>query len=395
MKLWQKTGKKLDLDVERYTIGDDYLLDLELVPFDVRASKAHARMLCSKGYLSKAELSRIVSALDDILNLHSKGKFEILSRDEDCHTAIENYLVKKLGEAGKKIHTARSRNDQSMTALRLLYKERMKGIINELGALRKTLGSAAKKAKGLPMPGYTHTRRAMPTTVGEFLLAYEGMLADDLAMAQFALAVIDKSPLGSAAGFGVPLKIDRDMTARELGFKCVQENPIHCANSRGKYESLVVAALLSVMQSLNRMASDLILFTAPEFGFFKLPDSLCTGSSIMPQKRNPDVLELVRANAHVVHGSLVTINGIIMDVPSGYNRDYQLTKGPALKSLRITVDSVRVMGKVLSALKPDRKRLEASMAPELFATEKAYKLVGKGMPFREAYRKVASELMEE
>jgi len=389
MKLWQKKGK-LDFEVEQFTVGSDYVLDAELLPYDLKASKAHARMLQSRGYLSKNELKVILAALDEIGALHSKGKFQIKPEDEDCHTAIENYLVRKLGEAGKKIHTARSRNDQSMTALRLLYLERMKAILKEAKSLQKSIKSFAKKNNG-PMPGYTHTRKAMPSSVEMLAMAYSDMLQDDAAILTSTIKLLDKCPLGSAAGFGSPLEINRKMTAKELGFSSVQNNPIHCANSRGIYESAVVYGMLCLMQSLNRMATDLIYFTAPEFGFFQLPGELCTGSSIMPQKQNPDVLELVRAKAHVVHGNLVQINGIVMNLPSGYNRDYQLTKEPTLRSLQIAFNSLRIMNKVFSRMKAERKRLKSAMTPELFATKKAYELVKKGVPFREAYGKVAQE----
>jgi len=392
MKLWQKKGK-LDPEVEGFTVGNDYVLDAELLPYDLKASKAHARMLQSCGYLTKKELKGILAVLDELGKLHSKGKFPIRPEDEDCHTAIENYLIKKLGEAGKKIHTARSRNDQSMTALRLLYVEWMKAILKEAKSLQKSIKAFAKKNKG-QMPGYTHTRKAMPASVEMLANAYSDMLQDDTSTLSCTLKLLDKCPLGSAAGFGSPLEINRKMTAKELGFSLVQDNPIHCANSRGRYESAVTYGMLCLMQSLNRMATDLIYFTAPEFGFFSLPQELCTGSSIMPQKQNPDVLELVRAKAHVVHGNLVQINGMVMNLPSGYNRDYQLTKEPTLRSLQIAFNSLRIMNKIFSKMKADKKRLKNAMTPELFATEKAYKLVKKGVPFREAYRKVAQEFQE-
>jgi len=392
MKLWEKKGAKLDPDVERYTVGNDYLLDNELLPYDLKASKAHARMLHACGWLTKEELKKLLQGLDDIARLHAEGKFAIKPEDEDCHTAIENYLVKRCGDVGKRIHTARSRNDQAMTAIRLLMKDRLGQVGREAKALQRSLESFAGKNRGKRMPGYTHTRKAMPTTVDTLALAYRDMLSDDIALLEAVSRTLDKSPLGSAAGFGVPLRIDRSMTAKELGFAAVQGNPIHCANSRGKYESLAVFSLFGLMQSLNKIASDLILFTAPEFGYFSLAPEVCTGSSIMPQKRNPDVLELVRANAHVVHGNQVRIDGIILNLPSGYNRDYQLTKGPLLESLRITKESLRIMARVFSGLKTQDSRLKAAMTPELFATEKAYKLVEKGVPFREAYRKVAQEM---
>jgi len=233
----------------------------------------------------------------------------------------------------------------------------------------------------------------MPTTVDMLALAYHDMLSDDLQLLDSVLKTLDSNPLGSAAGYGVPLKIDRRMTAKEIGFAKVQENPIHCANTRGKYEALAISACFSLMQTLNKMATDLALFTMEEFGFFKLPKDICTGSSIMPQKQNPDVLELVRGNAHVVHGCLVTVNGLVLNLPTGYNRDFQLAKEPMMKSLKITNESLKIMTKIFSRLETDNSRLKTAMTSELYATEKAYKLVEKGMPFREAYKKVAEELL--
>jgi argininosuccinate lyase len=394
MKLWKKKGIKLDPEVERYTVGNDYMLDMELLTYDIKASKAHARMLAKMGYLSKAELKKLLQGLDEISSLHSAGKFRIRMEDEDSHTAIENHLIKKFGDVGKKIHTARSRNDQSMTALRLLMKDKGKAVQKQVVGLQKELGSLAKKNKGVAMPGYTHMRKAMPSSVDMLSLAYKDMLQDNLQLLQSTLSLIDSNPLGSAAGYGVPLKIDRKMTAKELGFAQVQENPIHCANSRGIYESMVVYSLYCIMASLNKIATDLIIFTMPEFGFFRLPEEVCTGSSIMPQKRNPDVLELVRANAHLIHGNLVKIDDMVLNLPSGYNRDFQLTKEPLLQSLKITHDSLSVMSRVISGLETDKRKLKAAMSDELYATEKAYKLVEKGMPFREAYKKVAEHIQK-
>lgn len=390
-KIWEKGSSKLNKEIENYTVGEDYLLDAELLPYDIKASKAHAKMLHSCGYLTKDELADLVSGLDQMAKLHSEGKFNISSEDEDCHTAIENFLIKKLGDTGKKIHTARSRNDQVLTALRLYFIDGLKQEKKEIAKLQESIKSFAKKHAEVPMPGYTHMRKAMPTTVDTLALAYADIFSDDLKQVVSVLEILDKNPLGSAAGYGVPIKIDREMAAKEMGFSKVQENVIHCANSRGKYESLVIHCMFCIMQTLNRIATDIILFSMPEFGFFRLPADLCTGSSIMPQKANPDVLELVRANAHVVHGHMVTVNGITLNLMSGYNRDYQLTKGPAMKSMKIALSSVRIMSLVFSGLEVDKQRLSQAMTPDIFATEKAYKLVEKGVPFRDAYKKVAKE----
>ncbi|MBD3417915.1 argininosuccinate lyase [Candidatus Micrarchaeota archaeon] len=381
-KLWKK-GYELDAEVEAYTVGEDYLLDQELIPYDVGASIVHAEMLSECGYLTKEEAESIVSALKKLESL------EIKKEDEDSHTAIENYLVEKLGETGKKIHTARSRNDQCLVAMRLYFKEHLQKLESEINALVKEL----KKKKDVPMPGYTHTRKAMPSSSRMLFSAYADMLEDDLALLQPIKKILDKNPLGSAAGYGIPLKINRESTTKKLGFAKTQENPIHCANSRGKYELLVVNVLASVMLDLNKISSDLILFSTSEFGFFKLPKELCTGSSIMPQKVNPDPLELVRANYHVVAGYGAMLKGICSNLISGYHRDFQLTKGPALKSMKITLTSLKLMSKIIAGLEQDEEKMKAAMSRELYATEEAYKLVEQGVPFRDAYKEVGKRFM--
>ncbi len=381
-KLWKK-GYTLDEEIEEYTVGEDYLLDQALLPYDVQASIAHAEMLGECGYLTNEEAESIVAELKKLESL------EIKKEDEDSHTAIENYLVEKLGETGKKIHTARSRNDQCLVAMRLYFKDNFQKLEMEINALIVEL----KKKKGLPMPGYTHTRKAMPSSSGLLFSAYADMLEDDLLLLQSVKKILDKNPLGSAAGYGVPLKINKESTTKKLGFAKTQENPIHCANSRGKYELFVSNVLTSIMLDLNKMASDLILFSTSEFGFFKLPKELCTGSSIMPQKVNPDPLELVRANYHVVSGYEAMIKGICSNLISGYHRDLQLTKGPAIKSMNITLSSLKVMAKVITGLELNEEKMKAAMSKELYATEEAYKLVEKGTPFRDAYKEVSKKFM--
>ncbi|MEW5996073.1 MAG: argininosuccinate lyase [Candidatus Micrarchaeota archaeon] len=381
-KLWEK-GYKLDKDAEEYTVGEDYLLDKVLLPYDVKASIAHAKMLGKCGYLSADEVNAIVKELEAVLE---KG-LEIKKGDEDCHTAIENYLVKKLGKAGKKIHTGRSRNDQCMVALRFYMKDSLGQVRVGLKGLVKEL---RKKSKvDAAMPGYTHTRKAMPSSAGMLFGSYADMLEDELVVLDAVKKMVDQNPLGSAAGYGVPLRIDRGMTTKLLGFVKTQRNPIYCANSRGKFEALCIGALSSIMLGLNKMASDLILFSCPEFGFFELPKEFCTGSSIMPQKMNPDALEMMRANYHVVVGHEMTTKGICAGLISGYHRDYQLTKEPLIKSFGITVGSLKVMGKIIHGLKVDKKKMQEAMTPEIYATERACKMVEAGVPFREAYRKVA------
>ena len=389
MKLWDK-GVKLNAQVEAFTVGDDYLLDRRLVKHDCAASLAHAKMLCKAGLLKKAELASLETGLAEILRLDGEGAFPIKKEDEDCHTAIENKLTELCGEAGKKIHTARSRNDQVLTALRLYEKEALGGLRAGLAALRRALAAAQKRQGSLPLPGYTHMRRAMPTTVGTWLGCFADAADDDIRMADFILDLIDQSPLGSAAGYGVPvLNINKDLTASLMGFGSVMKNPIYAQLSRSKFEATIAHFCSQVMSDLNKMASDLIMYSMPEFGFVKLPEAICTGSSIMPQKKNPDVLELVRGKYHVVIGEEFKLKSLAGNLISGYNRDIQLAKGPLFACLDEAGASLEMMTLVTGGLVFDAKK--CVLPKELFATEEAYKLVKRGMPFRDAYRKVAKK----
>ena len=389
MKLWAK-GCDLDKDIESFTVGEDYLLDRRLVKYDCQASAAHARALRRAGLLTAKELADISAGLKTITALDAAGKFKIKREDEDCHTAIENWLTAKYGEAGKKVHTGRSRNDQVLTALRLYERE----AIGELKARLAAFGAAVKALAGkqgrLPMPGYTHTRRAMPTTVGTWIGCFAAAAADDARLADALLKIMDQSPLGSAAGFGVPvLNIDKGYSAKLMGFSKAIENPIYAQFTRSKFEPAVMHLCSQVMLTLNKLATDLVLFSTPEFGFVKLPEKFCTGSSIMPQKKNPDVLELVRGKYHVVLGEEFKALSLAGNLISGYNRDAQLAKGPLFACLDAALASLSIMATVTAGLEFDREH--CAPAPELYATEEAYKLVKTGMPFRDAYRQVGEK----
>ena len=387
MKLWRKGSSELDRRIEAFTVGDDPLLDLELVRHDCVASKAHARMLCSIGVLDAGELAALLEGLDEILALEERGEFTIREEDEDCHTAIENYLVERCGDAGKKIHTGRSRNDQVLTALRLWEKEALAGLRELLGAYGDALRSVIERQGDVALPGYTHMQKAMPTTVGTWLGAFVIAAEDDAGQLEAALALADQCPLGTAAGFGVPvLELDRERTAKELGFARVQENPIHAQHSRGKFEAVLLGVCSQILYDLNKLASDLVLYNMSEFGYVRLPETICTGSSIMPQKRNPDVLELVRAKYHVVLAKELEVKSLMGNLISGYNRDLQLTKEPLFTGLGATVACLEVIQVVLAGLEIDEEACARAMTAELFATERAYELVKQGVPFREAYR---------
>jgi len=387
MKLWDKGGE-LNKAIESFTVGDDYLLDRRLVKYDCAASIAHAKMLRRIGLLTGRELGDLEKGLREIMRLDAKGGFVIKKDEEDCHTAIENRLILKYGDAGKKIHTARSRNDQVLTALRLYEKESLGAIKQKLARFKNALRSVQRKQGKIPLPGYTHMRRAMPTTVGSWLGCFCDSAEDNARFADFVLKLIDQSPLGSAAGYGVPaLKIDKRFTASLMGFARPMHNPIYAQMSRNKFEATIAHFCSQVMFDLNKLSSDLIMFSMPEFGFVTLPDAFCTGSSIMPQKKNPDVLELVRGKYHVVLGEEFKIKSLGGNLISGYNRDVQLAKGPLFSCLDATLAALGIMSVVAGGLRFDGKK--CAVPAELFATEEVYRLVQRGMPFRDAYRKVA------
>ena len=389
MKLWAK-GYDLDADIESFTVGDDHVLDRRLVKYDCAASLAHARALRKAGLLTAKELKDIAAGLAEIEELDARGEFRIRPEDEDCHTAIESRLTARYGAAGRKVHTGRSRNDQVLTALRLYERDALGEVGTALAAFAAACRKLASKQGRLSIPGYTHTRRAMPTTVGTWIGCFAAAAKDDSALAAALLKLLDQSPLGSAAGFGVPvLGIDKDFSAKLMGFSKAIENPIYAQFSRSKFEPAVMHLCSQVMLTLNKLAADLILFSAPEFGFASLPEKFCTGSSIMPQKKNPDVLELVRGKYHVVLGEEFKTLSLAGNLISGYNRDVQLAKGPLFACLDAALSSLRIMATVLGGLRFVPERCE--LAPELFATEEAYRLVKAGVPFREAYRRVAAK----
>ena len=389
MKLWQK-NYDVDKEIGKFTVGNDFLLDKALVKYDCMASIAHAKMLKKIGILNDSELNKIIKGLNEIIKLDQRGKFKISQEDEDCHTAIENYLTKKYGDAGKKVHTARSRNDQVLTALRLYEKEELKEIKKLLGQYKHSLLATIKKYGKINIPGYTHMQKAMPTDIKTWLGSFVSSIKDNLKLLDAAYSIIDQSPLGSAAGFGVPsIKIDKKMTASLMGFSNTINNPMYAQLSRGKHETTILHLLSQIMLDLNKLSADLMLFSMQEFGFVSLPKELCTGSSIMPQKKNPDVLELVRAKYHVVLGEEFKVKSMISNLISGYNRDLQLTKEPVISSTDTVKSCIKMMSLVASKIKIDEKKCKEALTNELYAAEEAYKLVKKGVPFREAYKKVS------
>ena len=390
-RLWDK-GYKIDQELHRFTVGDDHLLDLALVEPDCIASAGHARMLAKIGILKPDQADKLVSELAAIIEDSRAGKFTITADQEDCHTAIENRLTEKLGDLGKRIHTARSRNDQVIAALRIFGKAQLLLLIQHTLELTTILLNFADKYRDIPMVGRTHMQRAMPSSVALWAAAFMESLLDDVDLQICAFKLNDQCPLGSAASYGVPLPIDRQFTSDLLGFARLTNNVLYANHTRGKIESIILSAAAQVCTDLSRLSQDLIIFSMPEFGYFTIPQELCTGSSIMPQKRNPCGLELVRAKTSTVNAALGEMLSILTGLPSGYNRDLQQTKAPFMRGLDTTIGCVRVMKITFEKLKVNESALLAGFDPTVFATDVALELVAKGLPFRDAYRRTAEDL---
>ena len=390
MKIWQKKYE-LNKQIETFTVGNDYLIDHKLVKYDCLGSIAHVKMLKKIGILNELEHNKLIMALYEIIKLDGNNAFIIKQEDEDCHTAIENYLIKKLGDSGKKIHTARSRNDQVLTALRLYYKDEIKCIINLNLKFIKKLKNFNKKYGLTKIPGYTHMRKAMPSSINMWTESFVESMKDNISLLNFILDLIDQSPLGTGTGYGIPIDINRNITAKSLGFKKIQKNPIYSQNSRGKFESTIIHGLSQIMFDFNKIASDLIIFSMPEFGFFEFPSEFFTGSSIMPHKKNPDFLELIRAKYSVIISYEFQIKNLISNLISGYNRDIQLTKNSIINSIEITKETIGLMIEIFDKLVVNKNNCKKAMTKELYATEKVYELIKDGIPFRDAYKKVSLE----
>jgi len=386
----------MDPEVLVFTAGKDALLDTVLVEPDCIGSAAHVTMLSrlrlKRAVFKPAEAKRVVAELVKIMRRARDGSFNIGVRDQDVHMAVERSLTRSLGDTGRKIHTARSRNDQVAVDLRLHAKEELILAMEECADLAAELIRFARRHKSVPMVGRTHMQPAMPSSVGLWASAHAESLLDDIGLLKGAYDFNDRCPLGSAAGYGVTLRIDRDLTARLLGFKCPQHNVLYAGNARGKCEAVVLSAMSQAMISLSRFAEDLVLYTMPEFGYFRLPAGYTTGSSIMPQKANPDVPELVRARAGTVLACSSAVAGIVQRLPSGYSRDLQETKEPFINGVATTRQCLRIMAPLVRGLEADRKALRRGFTPEVFATDRALELVAGGLPFREAYNHVKNHL---
>lgn len=388
-KLWI-SSKRLDPTVEAFETKEDLYWDQKLLPYDVLGSIAHAKMLKKIGVLSSSELNKLLKGFLEILRLNKNGKFKLQFGDEDMHTKIENYLTEEFGEVGQKIHTARSRNDQILTAIRLYSKDKLEEIEDNLKILINNFKKYQQEYGSISMPGYTHMQKGMPSSIGIWVGSIIESLQDDLIVVKNASKINNQSPLGSVAGYGASIKLDRQYSAKLLGFAKIQNNPLYCQNAKGKIEAVVLSTLIQILLTINKFASDVMLFTTSEFNFFKVCSSVTTGSSIMPQKKNIDLAELLRSKVHIVLGNYTQIVSLSSNLVSGYNRDLQDAKKPLIESLKITQDSIIVTNILLGRITPNKKVMEASLTEEIYATEKALKLVEGGMPFRKAYQKVGA-----
>jgi argininosuccinate lyase len=392
-RLWDK-GTPLDDRVLVFTAGEDHALDERLVRYDVRASIAHARMLVGRGLRSEQDFNTIEKGLADIGEAHLQGKWKIELADEDGQTALETRLTAKIGAAGGRVHLGRSRNDQVLTALRLYLKDAAEELAVGVEAVVAALDGLVDAQGTITLPGYTHMQQAMPSSVKLWAGGYANELRDDAAGLRATLRRIDKSPLGSAAGYGAPaLKLDREATRAELGFASVQVPTSSVQLSRGKAEAQLLFEITLTMQDLGRLAADLLLFYTQEFGFVKLPDAFTTGSSIMPQKRNPDVFELVRGRTASAQACLTEALGIFAKLPSGYQRDLQLLKFPLFRGIDLCGQTLDIMAAAIAEVSFDEAAIAAKVNPAIAAADDAYALVLKeGIPFREAYKRVAEKL---
>jgi argininosuccinate lyase len=392
-RLWDK-GEALHPEILAFTVGDDHVLDLELVEEDVWGSLAHARMLAERGIISQEDGAAIARGLALVLADHRRGAFRITPEEEDVHTAVEGRLTELVGEPGRRLHTGRSRNDQVLVDVRLFARRRLLDVVDAALALSRALLDLAREHDAVVMPGYTHLRQAMPSSVGLWAAGHAECVHDSIEALLAAYAGCDRCPLGSAAGFGVPLPLDRRRTAELLGFTRLHQNAQAAQSSRGKPEAQALFAATLLGQDIARMAWDLQLYTEADQGFFRLAPDVATGSSIMPQKKNPDVLELCRAQSAVLHSHLERTLLVSAKLPSSYHRDYQLTKEPLIKGLRLARAMTRAMELTVSGLDVDRAKAEAAVATEAFATHRALELAAQGTPFRDAYRQVGKEVAE-
>jgi argininosuccinate lyase len=390
--LWQKEkSEAVDERVMRFLAGEDVILDRELLTFDIRASQAHARGLARIGILTNDQAEAMVGSLDALQAAFVAGEFVLDGRFEDGHSAIESWLTGQLGEIGGRIHAGRSRNDQVAVALRLYMKDKLADLAELCTQVARVCLDRAAIEADVVLPGHTHLQQAMPSSLGLWWAGHAEAFIDNVDLARSIANWLDASPLGTASGFGVNFPLDRDGVAAELDFDRVLVNPQYAQNSRGKTELRALDALAAATGDLRRISWDLSLYASQEFGFVNIPPAFCTGSSIMPNKLNPDTVELLRSLHAVVVGARAELEAVL-SLPSGYQRDLQDTKPPLLRAFGRGLAGLAILPDLLAGLSWNSERMQASVAPALHATDRANELVAAGKPFREAYRQAAAEL---
>ena len=389
--LWNKGTKAEDI-VEEFTVGNDRILDLRLAKYDIIGSLAHIEMLTKIGLLKEEEFNLISHELKKILEMVEEGSFKLADDVEDIHSQIEIMLTSKLGDLGKKIHSGRSRNDQVLVDLKLFFKDEIKKLKSEVLELFNLLQELSERYKDILLPGYTHTQIAMPSSFGLWFGAYAEALTDDMIMLSAAYRIADENPLGSAAGYGSSFPLDRDLTTNILGFDTLNYNSIAAQMSRGKCEKAIASAMSLLATTINRLATDNILFICPNFGFISLPDKLTTGSSIMPHKKNPDVWEIIRGNCNRIQSVHNEISLLTTNMINGYHRDYQLLKDILFPAIEMMHKSLYMATYLLKNTKVNENILNDSKYEYLFTVEEVNRRVLNGMPFRDAYREVGIEV---
>ncbi len=393
MKLWDK-GFDNDKRIDAFTVGKDRELDLQLAPFDILGTIAHATMLTEKGLLTDEELSILKPALQELYRQAEEGRFSIDPDVEDIHSQVELSLTKALGDAGKKIHSGRSRNDQVLLDVKLFIRSRIERTVGKAKALFDILQEKSEASKDILMPGYTHLQVAMPSSFGLWFGAYAESIADDMILLKAAWDVADQNPLGSAAGYGSSAPIDRKLTTALLGFADMDYNSICAQMGRGKTERIVAMAYTSLAETLGRFAMDCCLYNSQNFGFIRLPDSLTSGSSIMPHKKNPDVFELVRAHCNRIQGIPETIRHICSNLPSGYFRDLQITKEVFFPLFDEMDDCLDILAFATESIEITPGIMDKPLYQSAFSVEEVNRRVGEGVPFREAYKQVGHEILD-
>jgi argininosuccinate lyase len=391
MKLWDK-GTITDKRIEEFTVGQDRELDLELAYWDVMGSLAHTRMLEKIGLLTAEERVKVQEGLKQVLDEIEEGSFEIEEGIEDVHSQVELLLTRRLGEVGKKIHSGRSRNDQVLLDLRLFFRAELMTLVRRIEALFQELMTQAEKHKDELMPGYTHLQVGMVSSFGLWFGAYAESLVDDLRQLKATYAIVNQNPLGSAAGYGSSFPLDRKMTTELLGFSDLAYNVVHAQLGRGKSELSLAFSLASLGSTLSKLAMDCCLYNSQNFGFLKLPDELTTGSSIMPHKKNPDVFELLRGRFNQLLSLPAQISQLTGNLPSGYHRDFQLLKEILFPALKQAADCLDMMTYAVHRMEVNTDLLDDPKYDYLYSVEEVNKLVLQGVPFRDAYKRVGTQI---